>query len=96
MIHEYIKQHPNNGKVIVYTEAYLQMRHTLMEQIATIENSIKGTVLSNDVGIRRKLLPSLKRTLKGLDRRFLCAGGFQDPVYCARLILDFECSFEAW
>lgn len=61
-----------------------------MEQIATIENSIKGTVLSNDVSIMRKLLPSLKRTLKGLDRRFLCAGGFQDPVLCARLILECE------
>ncbi len=90
MVHEYLEQHPNSGKVIVYTEAYLQMRHTLTEQITTIENSIKGTMLNNDVDIRRKLLPSLKRTLKGLDRRFLCAGGSQDPVLCARLILDFE------
>lgn len=90
MIHEYIKQHPNSGKVIVYTEAYLQMRHTLMEQIATIENSIKDTLLNNDADIRQRLLPSLKRTLKGLDRRFLRAGGMQDPVYCARLIADFE------
>ena len=68
-IAEYIKQHPNTGKVIVYTEAYLQMRHTLMEQIATIENNIKDTLLSNDVDIRQKLLPSLKRTLRGLDKR---------------------------
>lgn len=90
MISEYIKQHPNNGKVIVYTEAYLQMRHTLIEQISTIENNIKGTLLSNDEDIKQELLPCLKRTLKGLDRRFLRAGGFQDPVYCARLILDGE------
>lgn len=89
-ITDYIKQHPNMGKVIVYTEAYLQMRHTLMEQIATIENNIKDTLLSNDADIRRKLLPSLKRTLRGLDRRFLRAGGMQDPVYCARLIAEFE------
>lgn len=60
MIHEYIKQHPNMGKMIVYTEAYLQMRYTLMEQVATIENSINGTILNNDGDIRRKLLPSLK------------------------------------
>ena len=86
----YIKQHPNTGKVIVYTEAYLQMRHTLIEQIATIENNIKDTLLSNDVDIRQKLLPSLKRTLRGLDKRFLRAGGMQDPVYCARLIAEFE------
>ena len=89
-IAEYIKQHPNTGKVIVYTEAYLQMRHTLIEQIATIENNIKDTLLSNDVDIRQKLLPSLKRTLRGLDKRFLRAGGMQDPVYCARLIAEFE------
>lgn len=89
-IAEYIKQHPNTGKVIVYTEAYLQMRHTLIEQISTIENNIKDTLLSNDVDIRQKLLPSLKRTLRGLDKRFLRAGGMQDPVYCARLIAEFE------
>lgn len=90
MIHEYIKQHPNSGKVIVYTEAFLQMRRTMIEQIATIENSIKGTILSNDVDIMQKLLPSLKRTLKGLDRSFLRAGGYIDPVYCAKLIAEFE------
>ena len=63
-IAEYIKQHPNSGKVIVYTETYLQMRYTLMEQIATIEYNIKDTLLNNDADIRQKLLPSLKRTLK--------------------------------
>lgn len=45
-IAKYIKQHPKTGKVIVYTEAYLQMRYTLMEQIATIENNIKDTLLN--------------------------------------------------
>lgn len=90
MIHEYLKLHPDSGKVIVYTEAYLQMRLMLIKQIANIENSIEDTSLSNDADIRQKLLPSLKRTLKGLDRRFLRAGGYQDPVYCARLIEEFE------
>ena len=57
-----------------------------MEQIATIENTIKGTLLSKDRDIRQKLLPSLKRTLKGLDRRFLRAGGF-----CVQEVFKTQC-----
>ena len=90
MINEFIKQHPNNGKVIVYTEAYLQMRNALRQEIATIEHCIKDTILSNDENIRKSLLPCLKRTLKGLDKRFSRAGGYPSPKYCAQLIADFE------
>ena len=86
-IAEYLKQNPNTmGKAIIYTEAYLQMRYTLMKQIANIENSIDGTLLSSDAEIKQKLLPSLKRTLKGLNRRFLRA----DPIHCASQIVKFE------
>lgn len=86
-IAEYLKQNPNTmGKAIIYTEAYVQMRYTLMKQIANIENSIDGTLLSSDAEIKQKLLPSLKRTLNGLDRRFLRA----DPILCASQIVKFE------
>lgn len=90
MIEEYIKQHPNNGKVIIYTEAYLQMRHTLMEQIATIENATKGTLLSNDADINQRLLPSLKRSLKGLQKRFERGNCRVDARICAQYLLDME------
>lgn len=90
MIAEYIQQHPNNGKVIVYTEAYLQMRLTLMQQIATIENAIQGTLLSNDVDIKQRLLPSLKRQLKGLQNQFEKKWSRVNVESCAHFILDGE------
>lgn len=90
MIKEDIKQHPNTGKWVLCTEAYLQMRYALIEQIATIERTIQGTVLHNEWDITRRLLPSLKRQLNGLERRFQKMHCDADIVMCAQCILDWE------
>ena len=90
MIKEYIKKQPNNGKLIIYTEAYLQMRRCIMEQISSIENAKEGTLLSNDEDVRKRLLPGLKRMLKGLQKRFEKGGMNIDVKCCAQYILDME------
>ncbi len=90
MISEFIKQHPNPGKVLVYTEAYLQIRQKLIEQIGCINMGIQGTALQNDCDIERRLLPNLKRTLKGLEQKFERAGVKIAPEYCAQLIAEYE------
>jgi effector-binding domain-containing protein len=90
MIKEYIKKHPNNGKQIIYTEAYLEMRRVLMEQISYIEDNTKGTMLSNDTDIHESLLPGLKRSLNGLRERFEEGGMTIDVKCCAQYILDME------
>ena len=90
MIHEYIKQHPNNGKQIILTDYYYQRRNYLIHQIATIENATKDTLLSGDWDIKKSLLPSLKRTLKRLQNRFEKGGWRIDAKCCAHYILDME------
>ena len=89
-IQEYIKKHPNNGKQIIYTEAYLEMRRVLMERIWAIENATKGTLLSNEADIHERLLPSLKRSLNSLRERFEAGGMTIDVKCCAQYILDME------
>ena len=90
MLEEYIKKHPNNGKQIIYTEAYLEIRRVLMERIWTIENATKGTLLSNEADIHERLLPDLKRSLDGLQKRFEEGGMTIDVKCCAQYILDME------
>ena len=90
MIKEYIEIAPSIGKAIICTDAYLQQRYALKEQIATIENTIQGTILHNEWDITRRLLPSLKRQLKGLERRFQKMHCDADIVMCAQCILDWE------
>lgn len=90
MVHEYIEHHPNIGKTIVCTEAYLQQRYALTKQIAAIESTIQGTMLHNEWDITRRLLPSLKRQLNGLQGRFEKMRCSVDVVMCAQCILNGE------
>lgn len=90
MYEKYIQQHPNNAKVIVFTEAYFQLRLALMKQIYSIEDMTKGCILSNDVDIKKQLLPKLKRTLNGLEGKFKKAGYNGDVTICAQYIIDME------
>lgn len=90
MIAEYIERHPNIGKTIVCTEAYLQQRHALTKQIATIKNTIQGTMLHNEWDITRRLLPSLKRQLNGLQGRFEKMRCSVDVVMCAQCLIKGE------
>lgn len=90
MFEKYVQQHPNNAKVIVFTEAYLQMRLALMKQVFSIENMTKDSILSGDADIKKQLLPKLKRALKGLEDRFKKAGYSGDVTLCAQYIIDME------
>lgn len=90
MFEKYVQQHPNNAKVIVFTEAYLQMRLALMKQVFSIENMTKDSILSGDADIKKQLLPKLKRALKGLEDRFKKAGYSGDVALCAQYIMDME------
>jgi len=51
MIRELIKQDPNIGKVFIYTEAYVQMSLTVIEQINFIEKATKHTLLAGDPNV---------------------------------------------
>ncbi len=93
MFEMYSQQHPNNAKVIVFTEAYLQIRLTLLKQIFSIEDMTKSSILSSDVDIKKQLLSKLKRTLKGLEGRFKKAGDNVDASLCAQYIIDMEKEF---
>ena len=95
MFEKYFQEHPNNAKVIVFTEAYFQMRFALMKQIFSIEDMTKGNILSTDIDIKKHLLPKLKRTLKGLKGRFEKAGNSVDAILCAQYIVDMESEYIA-
>lgn len=90
MIHEYIKQHPNNGKQIILTDYFYQRCNYLLHQIATIENATKDTLLSGDWDIKKRVLPNLKRSLKRLKNSFEKGGLRIDTKCCAQYILDME------
>lgn len=90
MIHEYIKQHPNNGKQIILTDYYYQRRNNIIQQIATIENATKDTLLSGDWDIKKRLLPNLKRSLKRLQNHYGKGEMGINAKCCAQYILDME------
>ena len=68
----------------------MQQRYALTKQIAAIESTIQGTMLHNEWDITRRLLPSLKRQLNGLQGRFEKMRCSVDVVMCAQCILNGE------
>lgn len=68
----------------------MQQRHALTKQIATIKNTIQGTMLHNEWDITRRLLPSLKRQLNGLQGRFEKMRCSVDVVMCAQCLIKGE------
>lgn len=92
MINEIVTQHLNAGLFLQHNKAFFALRYALMHQIADLETYLKNSIVGNDVVFKRKLLPSLKRTLRGLQARFERAGRRIDARECANIILDWECA----
>lgn len=87
---DHIEQHPNEAKFILCHKVYFALRYSLIKQISELENVISGTELNSDVSIKRHILPSLKRTLKGLSKRFEVAGVRIDGMLCAQKLMEIE------
>lgn len=68
----------------------MQQRYSLTKQISTIESTIQGTMLHNEWDITRRLLPSLKRQLNGLQGRFEKMRCSVDVVMCAQCLIKGE------
>lgn len=90
MRNDYIKQHPNEAKFILCNKAYFALRYSLMAQISELERSIDGTALNTDVSIKKHILPSLKRTLKGLQKRFEKTEVRIDAMLCVQKLMEIE------
>lgn len=90
MIDYLIREHPNIGKSLLYTETYLSLRFSLINQINNIQESIRRNILSGDVDINKHLLPSIERKVKALKNKFENGRFFLDPHSCAEILLDSE------
>ena len=86
---DYIKQYPNTAKLLLCNKAYFALRYSLIKQISELERAIDGTILNMDVSVK-KSLASLKRTLKGLQKRFEATGITIDAMLCAQKLMELE------
>lgn len=89
-LHEYIKEHPNEGKYLLYHKEYFATRKFLIEEIERIESSIQGTILQNDVSIKDELLSELKHRVEVLDEYFERLGQRINGKGCARILFEME------
>ena len=83
MREENTERSQNEAKLLQVNKAYFALRYSLIKQMNDITNVVNGDA-------DKKLLASLKRTLKGLKARFERTGVKIDADACAKILLEEE------